>query len=39
MSVLSSPYVKFSKMCSDIDEWLESRLPQLDIYRYLSCSV
>lgn len=39
MGVLSGPYVKFSKMCSDIDEWLESRLPQLDIYRYLYRSV
>ena len=34
-AVLDIPYVKFSKMCTDIDEWLESSLPKLDIEKYL----
>ena len=35
MAVLSGPYVKLSKMCSDIDQWLEHYLPTLNIYNYL----
>ena len=35
MAVLAGPYVKFKKMCSGIDEWLDRRLPSLDIYGYL----
>ena len=33
IAVLTGPYVKF-KMCSDIDEWLEHKLPSLDIYKF-----
>ena len=33
--VLDVPYVRFSSMCSDIDRWLGSSLPKLDIERYL----
>ena len=31
----SAVYVRFSSMCSDIDKWLRSSLPKLDIERYL----
>ena len=34
-AVLDVPYVRFSSMCSDIDRWLRSSLPKLDIKRYL----
>ena len=34
-AVLDIPYVTFGKMCSDIDKWLESSLPKLDIENYL----
>ena len=34
-AVLDAPYVRFSSMCSDIDNWLGSSLPKLDIERYL----
>ena len=34
-AVLDVPYVRFSPMCSDIDKWLGSSLPKLDIERYL----
>ena len=34
-AVLDVPYVRFSSMCSDIDKWLRSSLPKLDIERYL----
>ena len=34
-AVLDVPYVRFSSMCSDIDRWLRSSLPKLDIERYL----
>ena len=30
-AVLDVPYVRFSSMCSDIDKWLRSPLPKLDI--------
>ena len=39
MSVPVGPYVKFKKMCSDIDEWLDKRPPSLDIYRYIYRSI
>ena len=39
MVVLVGPYVKFKKMCSDIDEWLDKRLPSLDIYKYIYRSI
>lgn len=39
MHVLSGPYIKFDKMCADIDDWLEHHLPSLDIYKYLYRSV
>ena len=39
MAVLTGPYVKFKKMCSDIDEWLDKRLPSLDIYKYIYRSI
>ena len=29
------PYVRFRSMCSDIDKWLGSSLPKLDIERHL----
>ena len=32
---LDVPYVRFSSMCSDIDKWLGSFLPKLDIEKYL----
>lgn len=35
MNVLQGPFVKFKKMCNDIDNWLKDHLPPLDIYRYL----
>ena len=28
-------YVRFSSMCGDIDKWLGSSLPKLDIEKYL----
>ena len=34
-AVLDVPYVRFSSMCSDIDRWLRSSLPKLDIEGYL----
>ena len=34
-AILDVPYVRFSSMCSDIDKWLWSSLPKLDIERYL----
>ena len=34
-AILDVPYVRFSSMCSDIDKWLRSSLPKLDIERYL----
>ena len=34
-AVLDVSYVRFSSMCSDIDKWLKSSLPKLDIERYL----
>ena len=34
-AVLNVPYVRFSSMCSDVDRWLRSSLPKLDIERYL----
>ena len=34
-AILDVPYVRFSSMCSDIDNWLRSSLPKLDIERYL----
>ena len=30
-AILDVPYVRFSSMCSDIDKWLRSSLPKLDI--------
>ena len=39
MAVLTGPYVKFKKMCSDIDEWLEQKLPSLDIYKFFYRSI
>ena len=39
MNVLRGPYIKYDKMCHDIDEWLKHHLPSLDIYRYLYRSV
>ena len=33
-AVLDVPYVRSSSMCSDIDKWLGSSLPKLDIERY-----
>lgn len=35
MSVLRGPYIKYAKLCSDIDEWLQHQLPSLDIYKHL----
>ena len=35
MAVLSGPYIKLGKMCSDIDHWLKHHLPNLNIYNYL----
>ena len=34
-AVLDKPYVRFGQMCKDIDEWLESSMPVLDIEKYL----
>ena len=34
-AVLDIHYVTLAKMCSDIDAWLESYLPNLDIEKYL----
>ena len=34
-AILDVPYVRFSSMCGDIDNWLRSSLPKLDIERYL----
>ena len=34
-AVLDTPYVRFGKMCSDIDRWLKSSRPRLNIERYL----
>ena len=34
-AILDVPYVRFSSMCSDVDKWLRSSLPKLDIERYL----
>ena len=34
-AVLDVPYVRFSSMCSDIDKWLGSSRPKLDIEKYL----
>ena len=34
-AVLDVPYVRFRSMCGDIDKWLRSSLPKLDIERYL----
>ena len=35
-AILDVPYVaRFSSMCGDIDKWLRSSLPKLDIERYL----
>ena len=34
-AVLDAPYVRFGSMCGDIDRWLRSFLPKLDIERYL----
>ena len=34
-AILDVPYVRFSSMYSDIDKWLRSSLPKLDIERYL----
>ena len=39
MAVLTGPYVKFKKMYTDIDEWLDQRLPSLDICKYTCRSV
>ena len=34
-AILDVPYVRFSSMCGDIDNWLGSSLPKLDIEKYL----
>ena len=34
-AILDVPYVRLSSMCSDIDRWLRSSLPKLDIKMYL----
>ena len=34
-AVLDVPYVRFGSMCSDIDKWLRSSRPRLDIEKYL----
>ena len=34
-AILDMSYVRFSSMCSDIDKWLGSFLPKLDIERHL----
>ena len=34
-AVLDAPYVRFSSMCNDIDRWLGSSRPKLDIEKYL----
>ena len=34
-AILDVPYVRFSSMCGDIDKWLGSSLPKLDVERYL----
>ena len=34
-AVLDIQYVTFGKMCSDIDKWLNSSIPKLDIENYL----
>ena len=34
-AILDVPYVRFSSMCGDIDRWLRSSLPKLDIEKYL----
>ena len=34
-AILDVPYVRFSSMCGDIDNWLRSSLPKLDIEKYL----
>ena len=34
-AVLDKPYVRLGQMCKDIDEWLESSMPVLDIEKYL----
>ena len=34
-AVLDAPYVRFSSMCNDIDKWLRSSRPRLDIERCL----
>ena len=39
MAVLVGPYVKFKKMCSNIDEWPDKRLPSPDIYRHVYRSI
>ena len=33
-AVLDVPYVRFSSTCGDIDKWLRSSLPKLDIEKY-----
>ena len=35
MAVLSGPYIKFGKMCQDIEYWLVNKLSSLDIDNYL----
>ena len=34
-AVLDKPYVRFGQTCKDIDGWLESSMPVLDIEKYL----
>ena len=34
-AVLDALYVRFGSVCGDIDRWLRSFLPKLDIERYL----
>ena len=34
-AVLDVPYIRLSSMCGDIDKWLRSSLPKLDIERCL----
>ena len=33
--ILDVPYVRLSSMCGDIDRWLGSSLPKLDIEKYI----
>ena len=34
-AVLDTAYVKLSKMCRDIDDWIKSSMPKLDVEKYL----